>query len=1096
MCREAATNRISAATRGPRSRISSDPTCETEPLLYLRATKHAIVTLQATGARHGITLLAHRSLYETHPQEMEAAGAWLRGRNVSLCPVPGKRNAPEQYHYAKLHLWELSAYDKVAFYDADHLFLDDPDALFDACSGWMCAHGPPEGQSVEPAGRHHFNAGFFVVRPNASLVPTILAAWLDCVDPSSAADFHDRRENKCVQHILSGVHGMSARFNKINTELDRGALGEPLGADTAVVHAKFWRMGCARIAAHWGTSSQRVGVQRCLVSPPLRQPSTTGPQQQCDEAVSQDMVSLTMSTDRRQAEQLESSARRWGWNLTVLNIDPTCLGHSGITLTKACTYARALATVSSRYTLLIDGHDTLLQASPRDALNVQRAIGEKLMIEDESRTKLSQSAYRKGIRWTAGARVTLEDGRLMERPATGRAGGQDPKINFDLGRACGKPGFKHNFGVVMGPTRLLATVMDRMLEVNSTSSEQRAIGQLALMQPSWCKHFELSESGVFWHVGFRAPNFGMPEPVPVLTVACGRHQYAPFGGVVPLAIHRTTVNAAQHRKTYDHMTKVLEAGPSELGPNLPRTTRPTPWTTAGEVPALASWRAMAGGEQVGGNCPASTRLDIGRAEADVQLLQLGDRRTYSRRSAFIATVEAYAAQQSYRLVQLEVEQFRKIFKPICIASAMRASRSHLLLFVDLDVIVERPLSVRALPMVDEPACELWAQTTSESVNSGLILLRPHSPMARSLVDAWKTTMHSQANYDQSYLQATLLQSRRTHCCNCTSASCCVPTASASSCLPTPSPVVGKKMFKRSNACFRDEMHVLGWAEGSRSWGGLCFWNRSQRVNPHDFSADPWRPCDWVHHVNQRHLRVFDRVLPVNEDAPLECVCCGRRRLECFWHFRAWWRSVPKDEYTSLLNLAKKQGFELLAWLTNRSSTIGAAKELALISSQNRSSHDQGVSAQTVASLMSLLAFVGRSNLSTAGGQEAVACGPLAPSADQTPGLAPPVGEVSERAAVRAAVRGNPCRPDQRRGRKPLLPAPQAAAPLASLPSAGVCPLRWASGTGPLVVSLTTVAARLHLVASQGARPCRNIAASSPGVCAAGSRPALPLPHTY
>ena len=167
--------------------------CRENPWVYLNATQHAVTTLQATGARHGITVLVHRSIWSALLDASGGGGDWFARRSVALCRVDGMGSQrADMYFFSKLHVWELVQYERVAFFDSDHLFVRSPDAVFADCGDApFCAvlggHGAlGAGQAANASrraaptqlgGRLEFNMGGFVVRPNASRVPELLRAW-------------------------------------------------------------------------------------------------------------------------------------------------------------------------------------------------------------------------------------------------------------------------------------------------------------------------------------------------------------------------------------------------------------------------------------------------------------------------------------------------------------------------------------------------------------------------------------------------------------------------------------------------------------------------------------------------------------------------------------------------------------------------------------------------------------------------------------------------------------------------------------------------------------------------------------------------------
>ena len=204
-------------------------------------------------------------------------------------------------------------------------------------------------------------------------------------------------------------------------------------------------------------------------------------------------------------------------------------------------------------------------------------------------------------------------------------------------------------------------------------------------------------------------------------------------------------------------------------------------------------------------------------------------------------------------------------------------------------------------MAKDRSCQLWAQATTTTVNSGFMLLRPGSRVAHEVVDSWRAMMPLNADYDQTYLQAVLLDRRKWWCCDrkgsqdagcCVREDCglCLPhgtfgNCSGMSCARQRTAVRGKAMWSKLNDCFSAYMRRTGWRESSPRWGGLCLWSRQQRVNPHDMGVQPWRPCDWMNHVNRRYSKLYYRVI-----AP------ANRSINSFRRFREWTASIPFSTY--------------------------------------------------------------------------------------------------------------------------------------------------------------------------------------------------------
>lgn len=209
---------------------------------------------------------------------------------------------------------------------------------------------------------------------------------------------------------------------------------------------------------------------------------------------------------------------------------------------KICCYMHALKDDQAiQFALLVDAHDTILQASPQMAVSLLYSLAgsDRIIVEDESHTKIQADAYAGGLRWSDAMTVARMSGsrvKLTRRPWA-RDALPDPKLNFDLGVACGQSGFKHNTGGLLGPRSLMLDLMRSLMQLNE-SSDQRALGLLAARDPArWCPRFYLSQSLAFWHVGESPPIHEVPsDPPKEEAIRCVR--WLPRNAT-PLLVHMT-----------------------------------------------------------------------------------------------------------------------------------------------------------------------------------------------------------------------------------------------------------------------------------------------------------------------------------------------------------------------------------------------------------------------------------------------------------------------------------------------------------------------------------------------------------------------------
>lgn len=191
---------------------------------YLKALQLAVLTLQMTCPRYGITVI-----WNSDATGHAAEKAWLLSRGVDVIQVAPTVQDPERYHHLKLHLWQMTNFDQLAFYDSDMIFFRSPDAAFDECGkSLMCSthDGPDE-----------FNAGFMVVRPNASEFRRQETSWLE-----RPWDL----EQKILNRLHSNVTFLSGRYNLQHAEdlahLHRHLQSADFSGFPVALHAKYWRL--------------------------------------------------------------------------------------------------------------------------------------------------------------------------------------------------------------------------------------------------------------------------------------------------------------------------------------------------------------------------------------------------------------------------------------------------------------------------------------------------------------------------------------------------------------------------------------------------------------------------------------------------------------------------------------------------------------------------------------------------------------------------------------------------------------------------------------------------------------------------------------
>ncbi len=159
----------------------------------------ALAPLQALGARcHPIELLPTSEAFNA-----------AHARNALHGAAPFTRGNKPSFHtpldnFAKLRLWQLTAYEAVVFVDADAIVLRNCDRLFDYPE--LCA-APNVYQSLGDF--HRMNSGVFTARPSQTTFEALLAR----LDTPGA--FWRRTDQTFLQHAFPDWHGLPILYNTL-----------------------------------------------------------------------------------------------------------------------------------------------------------------------------------------------------------------------------------------------------------------------------------------------------------------------------------------------------------------------------------------------------------------------------------------------------------------------------------------------------------------------------------------------------------------------------------------------------------------------------------------------------------------------------------------------------------------------------------------------------------------------------------------------------------------------------------------------------------------------------------------------------------------
>ncbi|KAL6040999.1 hypothetical protein QOT17_025130 [Balamuthia mandrillaris] len=237
---------------------------------WITATKLAVMTLQMTCPRYGISVLWNSLIDRQHPNISSVEKAWFESRGVEIVRVLPRKVDPVRYNYIKLHVWEMVEYEMVALYDADMIFLHSPDSVFDACvqTGasfcavrellsdrvllrfrkdlwWRFWQWFVPDQQLRQLKFKSFNAGAFVTRPNPNVAAHLFRRWVEGYKSNERA--HLISEQLMLNHEITEVGWLSSTYNlqKASTvdQLRLGLWRTGMEDFPITVHRKYFSLG-------------------------------------------------------------------------------------------------------------------------------------------------------------------------------------------------------------------------------------------------------------------------------------------------------------------------------------------------------------------------------------------------------------------------------------------------------------------------------------------------------------------------------------------------------------------------------------------------------------------------------------------------------------------------------------------------------------------------------------------------------------------------------------------------------------------------------------------------------------------------------------
>jgi hypothetical protein len=144
---------------------------------YVRLLHSFVFSLRNAGYNGEVAVMHTKDFPIIHDKLASVLGVVLIP--VDKITIPhNKKNAHYGTMLTKLHIWGLTQYDHVMYYDCDFVFQHNPESAFNECLWSNLCATPDTGmhrfdRSVKP--NTYFNGGFLVVRPNKKTYEELLS---------------------------------------------------------------------------------------------------------------------------------------------------------------------------------------------------------------------------------------------------------------------------------------------------------------------------------------------------------------------------------------------------------------------------------------------------------------------------------------------------------------------------------------------------------------------------------------------------------------------------------------------------------------------------------------------------------------------------------------------------------------------------------------------------------------------------------------------------------------------------------------------------------------------------------------------------------
>jgi alpha-N-acetylglucosamine transferase len=207
---------------------------------YTNCLKIFLASLKGVGYAGEIVILTTADTPERQLNQIQQENVVIK--TVPKISAKKAQNKSLLNMLTKLHVWALTDYTQVMFFDSDFIFLHNPATAFDLCGlNPFCACSDTGIKSFSHGkvdGKTYFNSGFMVVRPSSTEFQYLLTS-------TAAAENTQFVDQDMLNNVYQG------RWKKLDSKYNVMHVDGPISNSAVAIHEKLWIMQKKYPTGNW-----------------------------------------------------------------------------------------------------------------------------------------------------------------------------------------------------------------------------------------------------------------------------------------------------------------------------------------------------------------------------------------------------------------------------------------------------------------------------------------------------------------------------------------------------------------------------------------------------------------------------------------------------------------------------------------------------------------------------------------------------------------------------------------------------------------------------------------------------------------------------